>query len=245
MSDLPRVSSPPPGDMLQLTTNTEEDDSMTTSISESKVKPTSYISSLSSFFDGPAPPPGRRIISNDGSSASIVSTQGPADAVSILKETAYGSTEKEAVSLIRESLGETGDDEGDRDGNGDSSSNLHHTISAPEILGELTDISRIDLFANWLALEKAVGYSHREPNPKADERPLVRNKYSVNEIPCGPCKKFGTNVGGCEGNAPCGKCKARGLTSAECRGGAEGAGRGGKGKAKRKGNGKEEINKDV
>ena len=237
MNNLPPASSPPSGDMPQPTSNTREDTSTTKAVSRTASRNESCIASLLSFFDGPAPPPARRISSNDGTSASIISTEAPTDAVRILKETTYGSTEKEAVSLIRESLGETGDDDdGERDGSGDSSSNLHHTMSAPELLGELTDISSIDLFANWAALEKAVGYKHPKPSPHPNERPLVRNKYCINKIPCAPCKKIGAKLkGDCEGNAPCGKCKARGLTAAQCRGGREGAGRDVKGNGKAKG----------
>ncbi|PVH84059.1 hypothetical protein DL98DRAFT_613544 [Cadophora sp. DSE1049] len=289
MCDQPPTSQAPPGEPIEFTSNTKEETSSPSELSKSKTA--NSISSLLNFFDDPAPPPGRQIISDDASSARIVSIAEPRDAVRVLSKPPRGAKEKEAINLIRESLGDTGDDQRLRDGVGDHARNIQYTMPGAEACDRTIEKTTLDHFPDTAALEKAMGHQPQEADLEqqvdlrvhdkysgllvsspakhttvedlfdhlkagnlirskslaevrrpvlapSTTRPLVRNKYCVNETPCDPCLSLGKKLkGGCEGNAPCGKCKTRGLTAAECWGSRDGGARGylgGKGKGKKK-----------
>ncbi|KAH7327013.1 hypothetical protein BKA65DRAFT_539701 [Rhexocercosporidium sp. MPI-PUGE-AT-0058] len=158
-------------------------------------------SSSSAFFNRPAPPPGRVMVLENGTSTKIISIRGPEDAVRILREQSAGKNELEAVALIEEALQHSGH-------------SIDRSSSTP----------RSNVGQDTTPLQPSS--SSRSVDVTSSSRPLVHNKYSPDERYCESCIRASVKEGDCTGDPPCGKGGARDITVAECHG-ADNDGRGG------------------
>lgn len=159
MSDQPPRDQTPLREPVESIYNTSDEIQSPTAIFNSDFKTADRLSSLLKISDG-APPPGRQLVSSNGTSAKIVSIAEPRDAIRILSEPPQGAKEMKAVGLIRESLGEAGDDQPEEVEDGVMVGGVQNPTPGGGVYSEARARASLDILPDFSVFQKAMETKH-------------------------------------------------------------------------------------